>query len=146
MLCLRLFNMDTVNLFDVHFTDEEQKYFSEVTAPQYLPSIDCPTISNLYDDSKYNELLNKIESYNLKEEINKFLKLAATSHIVFNYSKIADYYAHADKEIQQLFEQSCLVIIDINDAIAQGYVKLSDELKSAMIGQNNENNNIYTES
>ena len=53
----------------------------------------------------------------------------ATRHIVFNYAKIADYYAHTTPEIQRLMEQSALVIIDMDDAIANGYVKLSQRMK-----------------
>jgi hypothetical protein len=49
-------------------------------------------------------------------------------HIVFDYQKIADYYAHASKEIQELMEKSALVIIDFNKAIQNGYVKLSHEI------------------
>ncbi|EEP88958.1 transcriptional regulator, partial [Yersinia kristensenii ATCC 33638] len=37
---------------------------------------------------------------------------AAERHTIFNFSKIADYYAHAPADIQALFEQSALVIID----------------------------------
>lgn len=43
----------------------------------------------------------------------------------FNYSKIADYYSNASEEMQILMEKSALVIIDIDDAIANGYVKLT---------------------
>ena len=62
----------------------------------------------------------------------EFLLLAATRHIVFQYSKIADYYAHSNKEMQRLMEQSALVIIDFDDAIANGYVKLSKNIKDIM--------------
>ena len=61
-------------------------------------------------------------------EEKSFLKLAASRHIVFNYEAIADYYAHSDKKVQELMEHSALVMIDIDDAIANGYVKLSRRL------------------
>ena len=51
---------------------------------------------------------------------------------MFNYSLIADYYAHASKEMQELMEQSALVILDIDDAIANGYVKLSSDIEKIM--------------
>ena len=70
-----------------------------------------------------------IKNSNVSEEEKKFLKLAASRHIVFNYAKIADYYAHASKEMQELMEQSALVILDIDDAIANGYVKLSKDIE-----------------
>ena len=49
--------------------------------------------------------------------------------MTFNYELIAEYYAHATKEMQILMEKSALVIIDINDAIANGYVKLSENIE-----------------
>ena len=59
--------------------------------------------------------------------------MAATRHLVFNYARIADYYAHASKDVQKLMEQSALVIIDLDDAIANGYVKLSENIKKIMM-------------
>ena len=54
---------------------------------------------------------------------------AAKRHNCFNYQKIAEYYAGASKEMQELMEKSALVIIDYDDAIANGYVELSETLK-----------------
>ena len=121
-----------VDLFDIKLTDEEQKYFEEVHAPQYLPKIECPRLDALYDKKKYDELISSIDNSDVNDEIKEFLKFAATRHIIFNYSKIADYYAHATKEVQKLFEESVLVIVDIDEAITNGYVKLSKELESAL--------------
>ena len=49
--------------------------------------------------------------------------------MVFNYRKVAEYYAAASEEMQNLMEKSALVIIDYNDAIMNGYTKLSDQIK-----------------
>ena len=73
-----------------------------------------------------------IKSSKLPEEEKEFLLLAATRHIVFNYSKIADYYAHSNKQMQELMEDSALVILDLNDAIANGYIKLSKNIERIM--------------
>ena len=106
-------------------------YTTKVGIPQYLPKGEKPLIESIYDDSKYKELLRDInESTTITEEEREFLKLAATRHIKFNYSMIADYYAHSDKEMQRLMEKSALVIIDINDAIANGYAILSKKVDS----------------
>lgn len=59
-----------------------------------------------------------------------FLIDAARRHNVFNYERIADYYAHATPEMQQLMERSALVIIDFEKAIEYGYVKLCNEIKT----------------
>ena len=75
-------------------------------------------------------LLEKIEQVDIPEEIKAFLRKAATRHYAFNYKNIAEYYAHAPAEIQELMEESALVIIDYNNAIRNGYVQLSEDLKS----------------
>lgn len=123
---------DMFNLFGIEETEEDKKYTTKVGVPQYLPSAECPRLDSLANLSKYKELLRNINASNVSEEEKEFLRLAATRHIVFTYSKIADYYAHATKEMQELMEQSALVIIDINDAIANGYVKLSKNIKKIM--------------
>ena len=48
--------------------------------------------------------------------------------MAFNYGKIADYYANTDVDMQRLMEQSALVIVDVDDAIANGYVKFSKDI------------------
>jgi len=108
---------------------DDTKYSRAIRTPQYVPSEECPHIETLVDYEKYSKLLYAINNSNVSEEEKKFLRLAASRHIVFNYSKIADYYAHANAEMQELMEQSALVILDIDDAIANGYVKLSAKMK-----------------
>ena len=82
----------------------------------------------MYDTQKYNRLIAMINKSEVSDAEKSFLKFAATRHIVFNYAKIADYYAHASAEMQELMEKSALVILDIDDAIANGYVKLSSKM------------------
>ena len=86
----------------------------------------------LCNDTKTNKLINEIKNSNVTDEEKDFLIKAARRHYVFNYSKIADYYAHSNKEMQELMEKSALVIIDIDDAIANGYVKLSKNIEKIM--------------
>jgi len=105
------------------------KYSRNVNIPQYAPRDVKPDLMSLCDTHKYVGLLNRINASSVPENIKNFLRLSASRHIVFNYELIADYYAHADRETQQLMEDSALVIIDIDDAISNGYVKLSRRLK-----------------
>lgn len=122
-------------LFEIKNTKKEvdnNPYTMKVNIPQYLPSANCPTLVELYDTSKYSELVKDINNSNLSEDEKKFLKFAASRHIVFRYDKIADYYAHGSKELQELMEKSALVIIDIDDAIANGYMKLSKNIENIM--------------
>ena len=51
---------------------------------------------------------------------------------MFNYRNIAEYYAHATPEMQQLMEKSALVIIDVDNAIANGYATLMADVLDMM--------------
>jgi hypothetical protein len=85
-------------------------------------------IDELCDDGKVDELLAEIADSDIPDDIKKFLAKAAQRHRVFDYRKIAEYYARADRNVQMLMEKSALVIIDYNDAIANGYVRLSEKI------------------
>ena len=111
---------------------EDTKYSKSVQIPQYLPNSIQPKIWELCDKTKYNELIRNIVVSEVPDDIKEFLMTAATRHIVFNYAKIADYYAHAEPDVQRLMEQSALVIIDVNDAIANGYMRLSKNIKKLL--------------
>ena len=108
---------------------DDTKYSRAIRTPQYVPKKECPHIESLMDYTKYSQLVRDINASSVSDEEKQFLRLAASRHIVFNYANIADYYAHAGKEMQELMEESALVILDIDDAIANGYVKLSDKMK-----------------
>lgn len=108
--------------------EEQNKYTMKTNIPQYEIKGEEPDISELVDTSKTKELLEEIKQSSVPTEVKQFLKLAAYRHLCFNYSKIAEYYAHADKETQELMEQSALVIIDFGDAIRNGFVQLSEQI------------------
>lgn len=114
-------NEETPNVTDGFYTDA-------VNLPQYEPQGECPEISELVDTEKYDELCEKIEEADIDPDIKDFLLNAASRHIGFNYKTIANFYAHQPKEIQELMEDSALVLIDINDAIKNGYAELSERL------------------
>ena len=124
--------MKQVNLFKKSEVGDmdEQKYSSKIEAPTYEPKNKKPYLFELCDKSKTHRLLRKIDSSNLPVEEKTFLIDAARRHNVFNYEKIADYYAHASREMQEFMEDSALVIIDFEKAIQLGYVKLCEEIKT----------------
>ncbi len=82
--------------------------------------------------------IQKINQSNVSEDEKKFLIFAAYRHIVFNFSKIADYYAHSNSEMQQLMEQSALVIVDFDKAIEYGYVALNNQLSNQYLEEQSE--------
>lgn len=118
------------NLFGAEFAPkkEEQKYSSKIEAPIYEPKNVKPHILELVNKEKTHRLIREIETSNLPFDEKTFLIDAARRHNVFNYEKIADYYAHSSKEMQYFMERSALVIIDFEKAIEYGYVKLSKNI------------------
>lgn len=105
-----------------------RNYTTKTNIPQYEPKAKVPSLNECINVEKYKELKEKILNSNVSKLEKQFLLASATRHYVFNYSKIADYYASASKEMQELMEDSALVIIDFDDAIAKGYVKLNKRM------------------
>lgn len=119
--------MKQTNLFGEEFTDNpDDKYTAKIEAPLYEPKNQMPNILELLDNTKVKRMIIEIQNSNVSEEEKTFLIEAAKRHNIFDYSKIADYYAHASVEMQNLMERSALVIIDFEKAIQYGFVKLSE--------------------
>jgi hypothetical protein len=108
----------------------DDTYTSKVESPIYEPKEEKPNEVELYNLGKYNELMDKIALADLSDEKRLFLQMAATRHIEFNYAKIAEFYSHEDEEMQQIMEDSALVIIDYNKAIELGFVQLFGDLQN----------------
>ena len=108
--------------------DPEEKYTQKINIPQYEITGARPELSDLLNTEKAETLIDEIKRAEIPDEIKTFLMAAATRHYVFNYKNIAEYYANSEKEIQELFEKSALVIIDFEDAIKNGYASLSEEI------------------
>jgi hypothetical protein len=64
-------------------------------------------------------------------ETEAFLLDAAERHVAFNFQRIANYYAHSTPEIQTLMERSALIVIDYDKAIANGFVRLKEDIDEA---------------
>lgn len=121
--------MKQTNLFGAP-VQEESKYSSKIESPVYEPQNKQPHVIELCDKSKTHRLMREIDQSSLPYEEKMFLMDAARRHTVFNYEKIADYYAHATPEMQSLMERSALVIIDFEKAIQLGYVKLCEDIRA----------------
>lgn len=126
-------------LSDSDEQNDDSKYTKKIDAPVYTPSGDCPPVNELYEKTKYEELTAKIyQDPEIKSEVKDFLLAAAARHIRFDFEQIAEFYAHASPDIQQLMEDSALVIIDFDKAIANGYVKLSQSISDAYTSEKGE--------
>lgn len=116
----------------------ETIYTDKIASPVYEPNGEKPSLVDLIDLSKYKSLCDQIEKSNINKEEKEFLLLAASRHIVFNYEKIANYYAHSSKPLQEHFENSALVIIDFQKAIENGFVKLTKEINETYLNDYDE--------
>lgn len=120
---------------ETDFADEtvDNTYTMKSNIPQYEITGECPTIDEMLDTEKSRMLIAEIESAEgITQEEREFLVQAARRHNVFNYRNIAEYYAHATPEMQRLMEKSALVIIDIDNAIANGYATLFGDVLETM--------------
>jgi len=109
--------------------EEEEMLSRNIKAPSYEPKNEKPNEAELYNENKTKELIQKIGLANITEDEKDFLIKAAYRHTVYNYQNIADFYAHSNKEVQELMEESALVIIDLHDAISNGFVTLTENIK-----------------
>lgn len=133
--------MQKQSTLDIFNAEEEQliesAYTKKVSVPVYTPSYQKPSVYELFDHMKSMKLIKRINESNVSTEDKKFLIYAAQRHIVFNFAKIADYYAHSSAEMQELMEQSALVIVDFDKAIENGFAILNNELSNAYLEEQN---------
>jgi hypothetical protein len=105
-------------------------YNRSVASPCYAITGEKPEIPELFDNTVTEKLVKEINESNLPDAEKAFLRIAAQRHTVLNFKKIAEYYAHADKELQTLMENNALIIIDFNRAIELGLVELTKRISA----------------
>ena len=120
------FDIDDISDEEMSHTDI---YSKKTNIPQYEPTGEEVDLTDLVDLSKTEDLIQEINASDIPEDIKVFLREAAHRHSVFDYRNIAEYYAQADADVQRLMEKSALVIIDIDDAIANGFVRLTKRVQ-----------------
>lgn len=114
------------------------EYTHKVDTPVYEPKGEKPDISELVDKERTKFLVDKITKANLDPEVESFLIEAANRHLTFNYEKIAEFYCHMDKEVQELMEDSALVVIDFQKAMQLGYLRLKAEVEEMLTEEDDE--------
>lgn len=141
----KLLEWDPVELLDWGFTgdelgidaddllsglSDEDAYTQKIQSPVYEMTGEKPAIAELYDRSKTDQLLSEIDDSEIDDpDIVEFLKMGAMRHIAFYFENIAEFYAHSSPEVQLMIEHSAMVIIDFDQAIEQGYVNLTNEIR-----------------
>lgn len=120
---------------DIEIKDE--KYTRKIEPPIYEITGEIPALSDLINTTKTDLLIEQIVDTDLPDEIKHFMVHAAYRHTVFNFSLIAEYYAHASPEVQELMEESALVIIDFDKAVDRGFVKLTKKFAKQFEAEKN---------
>lgn len=108
--------------------NKQEKYTKSILSPIYTPSEVKPELNKLINQDKYNKFLAEIDKIEISVEEKQFLIMAASRHLKFNYSLIADYYSHASEEMKVIMRNLALVIIDLDCAIENGYTKLAKSI------------------
>lgn len=108
---------------------EDDVYSKKIKAPTYQITGECPELVDLYDGTRTEYLIAEIDSADgVTEEEKDFLRIAAQRHTALHFERIAEYYAHATPQMQELMENSVLVIIDFDKAISLGFVRVVDRV------------------
>ena len=100
----------------------------DIQLPFYIPAETEPTINQLANLDKTNELIDKINSLDINEDLKDLLKIRASFFTDFNFQKIADFYAKQTKEIQDIFKDLGMIILAPKEALEKGFIELSDYL------------------
>ena len=132
-IALTGFDIQEVGAFTRTYDPKSEEYTSKIETPVYKITGEKPEIETLFDESATQILLGNIEKSNVSPAEKQFLIAGAQRHTVMNFKNIAEYYAHASKEMQELMEQQALVIIDFKKAIEQGYIELSEDVANQFV-------------
>lgn len=130
-------NILSIDMSDFGFDEKDNtpkfddEYSQKTDAIEYKPhEKEKPSINELADTTKYEEIKQYINSLDIDDEIKNFLLLGATRFIKFDFAKIAEYYAHSNVGVQKAFEEQLLVIIDYDDALIKGIAKFKDNIRN----------------
>lgn len=135
-----LLDMGVVTPEDVEVEVEDSKYTRKVSIPIYEIKGEEPEISEMIDTNKADRFIKQIQEMNISDELKKFLIDSATRLYEFNYSKIAEFYAHQNKDVQDIMEKLALVLIDVDKAIENGYVKMNSIIEDIFQSERSEEN------
>lgn len=113
--------------------DLERRYTERINVPEYVPTAEEPPPPySLCDTTVHDRIAMAVEQAlsegTIDEATARFLLLGAKRHLRFDYAAIAEFYAHQPPEVQRLMEESALVIVDFDDAIAHGFVRFDERL------------------
>lgn len=100
--------------------NSDYKELLDVSIPYYEPDEKKPDLDKLADFSDFDELNKAIDGLELEEGLEKLLRARTAFFVDFNFQKIADYYAHSDKDTQEIMKKLGLVIVIPKEAYEMG--------------------------
>lgn len=135
------FEKDIDDILNDNNSSDENGYTDKIEIPKYEITEEKPSVSELFDIQKTNMLIDEIKNKKFEKELEDFLIYTAYRFTVFQYNKIAEFYAHSSKDAQEIMEKLALVIIDFDKAIENGFVTFVNELFSneELYSEENEN-------
>lgn len=98
----------------------DYKELLEVSIPYYTPAEECPDSTELADLSEVDELNSIITKLKPEKGLEAILRARAAFFADFDFQKVADYYAHADKKTQEVMKRLGLVIVMPKEAYELG--------------------------
>ena len=101
-------------------SSSDYKELLEVSIPYYTPAEECPDSTELADLSEVDELNSIITKLKPEKGLEAILRARAAFFADFDFQKIADYYAHADKKTQEVMKRLGLVIVMPKEAYELG--------------------------
>lgn len=132
-ILMEMFELDpadfAVNLDDAKDVEEKEDFQFDATIPQYEVKGEDVDVKDCFESGLTENLIKEIEDSELEDDEKKLLIIGAYRKAILNYRKIAEYYAgKASEKMQDLMERMGLVIIDYDNAIANGFTVLTEEL------------------
>lgn len=108
---------------------DKNPYVQNLNIPIYDIKGEKPAESDCIDLKKVDKLIQRINSAEIPDIKKSMLIACAYRFADINFSNMAEYYAHEDREMQELMEMLALVIVDFNKAIEYGLVEMDERMK-----------------
>lgn len=108
--------------------EDESRYSRKIESPVYQITGAEPAITECVSIENVQRLLDEIDKSTVSDAQKEMLRICAYRHARINFENMAEYYAHQDKEMQELMENNALVIIDFDKAIERGFVDMTKKL------------------
>ena len=132
------FDNEQLNEWGIETSDEiVSKYTRKISVPIYEIKGSEPSINEMINTDRADQLIEKINKLEIKEETKQFLLKTATRLYEFRYDNIAEFYAHQNEDIKNIMEELALVIIDFKKGIEQGYIELNNFIEECFLSENN---------